>query len=89
MALVTKNFVRKGKMMRLDLDTIKLCQAAGFTFKERKYRKLDSVSFWISSARKKFYKNNPDKISGDPFAEYEDVLVFEKPGGNKNGNKKH
>lgn len=78
MALVTKNFVRKGKMVRLDLDTIKLCEAAGFEFKERKYRKLESVSFWIRNARKNFYKKNPDKTTGDPFAEYEDVLVFVK-----------
>jgi len=78
MALVTKNFVRKGEMVRLDLDTIKLCQAAGFSFKERKYRKLETVSFWIRNARKKFYQKHPEKVSGDPFAEYEDVLVFEK-----------
>jgi DNA modification methylase len=78
MALVTKNFVRGGRMMRLDLDTRTLCEAAGFTFLERKYRKLDTISFWIRNAKKKFYQNNPSKVSGDPFAEYEDVLVFIK-----------
>ncbi len=45
MCLVTKNFIRNRKEVRLDLDTIKLCEQAGFTFKERHHRKLTSQSF--------------------------------------------
>jgi len=78
MVLHTKNFVRKGKQVRLDLETIKLCESVGFKLKERKYRKLDTTSFWINNARKKWYKANPDKTSGDPYAQYEDILVFNK-----------
>jgi DNA modification methylase len=78
MILVTKNFTRKGEMVRLDLDTIKLCQTAGFAFKERKYRKLRSTSFWIRNYRKKFYQKYRDKITGHPSADFEGILVFQK-----------
>jgi DNA modification methylase len=46
MVLITKKFIRQKKIVRLDLDTIKLCEAAGFTFVERWYRKLKQPSFW-------------------------------------------
>ena len=46
MILVTKNFIRNKQVVRLDTDTIKLCEQAGFKFLERYYRKLPSQSFW-------------------------------------------
>lgn len=46
MILVTKNFIRNKKQVRLDLDTIKLCEQAGFAFQDRWYRELASQSFW-------------------------------------------
>ena len=70
MVLVTKNFIRNKQVIRLDEDTIKLCEQAGFGFVERHYRELPSQSFW----RIIYHKKYPDveKI------EYEDVLVFRK-----------
>ena len=55
MVLITKNFIREKKIVRLDLDTIKLCEAAGFTFVERWYRKLEHPSFWRIIYAKKFH----------------------------------
>ena len=70
MILVTKNFIRDQKEIRLDLDTIKLCEQAGFTFKERWYRELPAQSFWRIIYKQKY----PDA----PELKYEDVLVFLK-----------
>ena len=70
MALVTKNFIRDKAVVRLDLDTIKLCEAAGFRLSDRWYFKLPTKSFWRILYRKKY----PDV----PEVEYEDVLVFKK-----------
>ena len=72
MALVTKNFIRDKAVVRLDLDTIKLCEAAGFTLRDRWYFKLTTRSFWRILYRRKY----PDV----PEVEYEDVLVFKKEG---------
>lgn len=55
MVLITKNFIRNKKIVRLDLDTIKLCEAAGFKFAERWYRKLEHPSFWRIIYAKKFH----------------------------------
>ena len=55
MVLITKNFIRQKKIVRLDLDTIKLCEAAGFKFVERWYRKLEHPSFWRIIYAKKFH----------------------------------
>jgi len=68
MVLVTKNFIRDKKEIRLDLDTIKLCEAAGFTFQERFYRELPAQSFWRILYKQKY----PDA----PELKYEDVLVL-------------
>ncbi len=68
--LVVKNFIRNKQIIRLDLDTIKLCEQGGFTFKERHYRKLPSQSFWRVIYHKKF--PDVEQITS------EDVLVFEK-----------
>lgn len=72
MVLVTKNFIRDKKVVRLDLDTIKLCEVAGFTLSDRWYFKLPTKSFWRLLYRRKY----PDV----PGLEYEDVLVFTKEG---------
>ena len=68
MVLITKNFIREKLEIRLDLDTIKLCEQAGFQFVERHYRKLTSQSFWRTIYRQKY----PDA----PVLDKEDVLVF-------------
>lgn len=70
LVLVVKNFIRDKKIVRLDLDTIKLCEKAGFVLKERLKRKLTQQSFWRIIYQKKF--PNAPKI------EFEDVLIFEK-----------
>jgi len=68
--LVTKNFIRNKRVIRLDLDTIKLCEQAGFKLFERHKRKLTSQSFW----RVIYFQKHPEveKI------EHEDILVFTK-----------
>jgi len=43
--LVTKNFIRNKQVVRLDLDTTRLCEQAGFSFIVRHYRKLRAKSF--------------------------------------------
>ena len=68
--LVTKNFIRNKQIIRLDLDTIQLCEQAGFGFVERHYRKLPAQSFW----RIIYMKKHPEV---EPI-EYEDILVFRK-----------
>lgn len=68
--VVIKNFIRNKAVVRLDLDTIRLCEAAGFRLADRWYFKLPTRSFWRILYSKKF----PDV----PEVRYEDVLVFEK-----------
>ena len=70
MILVTKNFIRNKQVIRLDLDTIKLCEQAGFSFVERHYRELPSQSFWRVIYHQKF----PDVEQ----IKSEDILVFRK-----------
>lgn len=71
MILVTKNFIRNKKEIRLDEDTIKVCEQAGFKFLERHYRKLPAQSFWRTIYKQKY----PDA----PEITHEDILVFEAP----------
>ena len=68
--LVTKNFIRNKQVIRLDTDTIKLCEQAGFSFLERHYRKLPSQSFW----RVIYHQKHPEveQILN------EDVIVFKR-----------
>lgn len=73
MILITKNFIRKKQVVRLDLDTIKLCRKAGFRFVDRWYRKLTRFSFWVLLYRKKYPE--VEQVN------YEDILVFQKPAG--------
>ena len=68
--LVTKNFIRNKKEVRLDEDTMKLCDQAGFQFVERHYRKLSAQSFW----RVIYAQHYPSA----PQLKYEDILVFVK-----------
>lgn len=70
MILVLKNFIRNKQVIRLDSDTIKLCEQAGFKFFERHYRHLTSMSFW-----RIIYHN---KYPEAPLLEKEDILVFTK-----------
>jgi DNA modification methylase len=70
MILVTKNFIRNKQVIRLDLDTIKLCEQAGFSFVHRRHRKLPAQSFW----RIIYYQKHPDV----PVIDKEDILVFRK-----------
>lgn len=72
---ITKNFVRKGEQIRLDLDTIKLCEAAGFKFHTRHYRLIKNPSFWITNAIQKWEKKHKEK---HPYPLEEDILVFQK-----------
>ena len=71
--LVLKNFIRNKKVVRLDLDTIKLCEQCGFKLFERHYRKLITESFWRVIYRQKY----PDAETID----HEDILVFTRNGG--------
>jgi len=70
LVLVTKNFIRNKQIVRLDTDTISLCEKAQFTFVERLERKLTQQSFWRVIYREKY----PDA----PIIAHEDVLVFRK-----------
>jgi DNA modification methylase len=70
MILVTKDFIRNKKRVYLSLDTIRLCEQAGFKFIERHYRELPAQSFWRIIYKQKY----PDA----PEIKYEDVLVFNK-----------
>ena len=72
MILVTKNFIRNKQVIRLDLDTIKLCEQAGFGLLERHYRKLPSQSFW----RIIYHQKHPEVELIDK----EDILVFRQVG---------
>lgn len=68
--LVVKNFIRNKQIVRLDLDTIKLCEQAGFSFVERHYRKLTQMSFW----RTIYHQKYPEVEKLDK----EDILIFKK-----------
>lgn len=70
MILIVKNFIRNKQEVRLDLDTIKLCEQAGFELVERHYRKLTAQSFWRIIYQQKY----PDA----PVLDKEDILVFRK-----------
>jgi len=70
MILVTKNFIRDQREIRLDSDTIELCKQAGFQFLERHYRKLLGQSFWRVIYQQKY----PEA----PVLDKEDILVFQR-----------
>lgn len=68
--IIVKNFIRNKTIVRLDEDTIKLCQAAGFKLIDRYYRKLKQKSFW----RILYHRKHPEV----PTIDYEHILIFEK-----------
>lgn len=70
MILVTKNFIRNKQVVRLDLDTIKLCEEACFRLSDHWYFKLPTRHIWQNLYRKKY----PDV----PHVDYEDILIFTK-----------
>jgi len=70
MILVTKNFIRNKQVVRLDDDTVKLCEQAGFNFVERHERVLPSQSFW----RVIYHQRHPEVEQ----IKNEDILVFRK-----------
>ena len=70
MILVVKNFLRQGKEIPLDADTISLCEKCGFTLIERHHRLLTQLSFWRIIHAQKY----PDH----PVINKEHILVFHK-----------
>jgi len=70
MILVTKNFIRDKKIVRLDLDTTRLCEEAGFRPIDTYHRKLPTQSFWRTIYHQKY--PNVERI------EFEEILVFAK-----------
>ena len=70
MILIVKNFLRNQVEIRLDSDTISLCEKAGFRLRERHYRVLPSQSFWRVIYMKKFPLA--------PVIDKEHILVFVK-----------
>lgn len=87
--LVLKNFVRGKKIVRLDLDTRKLCEAVGFTMlpcpegcADKGHTHLRSIvrhSFWLNDLIKK-WKDQYGEIPC-PYAEasrYEQIQVYQK-----------
>jgi len=82
MVLVIKNFVRAGVQIRLDLDTIRLCEAAGFKYIKRHYRLIKNPSFWITNAIQKWEKKHTGVPH--PYPLEEDILVFKKSNGDDN-----
>lgn len=86
-ALVTKNPVKKGQIRRLDLDTIKLMQASGFTLLEHKKAMLAEETFHghlfegetrTKRERKSFFKRLFEKKNPHLAVDFEDVLFFKK-----------
>lgn len=73
MVLVIKNFIRNKKVVRLDLDTKRLCEAAGFRWVETKLFKLLSKSFWRIIYEQKYPEVDTSLL------QYEFIEVFEKP----------
>lgn len=81
---VTKNPTRAGKLRRLDLDTIQLCQNAGFVpiawFRARLFEKqtqgtLDNGTITNYKGRISFFKRL-SLAKGNVAAEWEDVVFF-------------
>ena len=73
MILVTKDFIRNKQRVLLSIDTLKLCERAGFVLEDWHERVLTQQSFW----RTIYYQKHPEVERIDT----EDILVFRKPGG--------
>lgn len=68
--LILKNFIRDKKVVRLDLDTQRLCESVGFSLEERLAFKLPTQSFWRILYKRKF--------PNVPTIDHEDILVFRR-----------
>ncbi len=86
-ALVTKNPVKKGKIRRLDEDTIRLMEGSGFTLIERIQAMLaeETVHGHLFEGqvvkrreRKSFFKRLFEAKRPDLRVDFEDVLFFQK-----------
>jgi len=77
MVLITKNGVRNGKVVSLDTDTIKMCQAAGFNLISRYWFKVQQPSFFFIENVRKWYAKFPE-MEYHPYSVYEDVLILER-----------
>lgn len=73
MVLVIKDFIRNKKVVRLDLDTKRLCEAVGFWWVETKLFRLQGKSFW----RVLYEQKHPEVDTS--LLRYEFVEVFQKP----------
>lgn len=70
MILITKDFIRNKKRVRLGEDTIKLCEMAGFKHFHTYYRKIENPSFWRTLYQQKYPE--VEKI------DCEDVIILKK-----------
>lgn len=70
MILITKDFIRKKQRVFLSVDTLKLCEKAGFVLEDWHERKLTRQSFW----RILYSRKHPEVEK----LETEDVLVFKR-----------
>lgn len=68
--LVTKNFIKNKKVIRLDYDTILLMESCGFKLIDRYFRKITKPSHWVRN----YWNKYPDVDRVD----HEDILVFSK-----------
>ena len=73
MVLILKDFVRNKKVVRLDLDTKRLCEAAGFRWVETKLFRLPRKSFWRTLYERKYPEVDTSLLR------FEFCEVFEKP----------
>lgn len=70
MILITKDFIRNQKRVRLGEDTIKLCKLAGFEHTHTYHREIKNPSFWRILYEQKY--PSADKIK------CEDIIILKK-----------
>jgi DNA modification methylase len=71
MILILKDFIKKGKVVLLHEDTMKLCNALGFRLETHLLSKLPAQSFW----RILYHKKHPNA----PVLTHEHILVYRRP----------
>jgi len=74
MVVVVKDFIRNKRVVRLDLDTKRLCEMAGFRWVETKLFRLPFKSFWRILYERK-YGHEVENLN---LLNYEFVEVFRK-----------
>lgn len=72
-ALITRNFIQKRKVVMLDELTIRLMERAGFGYLETKRAQLPDVSFFKNSNYLKYHKK-----WGLPLIDWEEISFFKK-----------